>query len=266
MLRKPNEIIINGKSLEKIISEQMLKKQGIPFIDPHLDLSGLDLSYADLKDIDLSYSDLSRTDLRGANLEGTNLEGVDLRYSDLRYSELSSANLSGANISGVELSYSDLSNSCLSDSDLSGSDLRYSDLSGADISGANLKGAELSNSILNKVKYDHRTAFFAMQCPEEGSIVGYKKANDKIVKLLILEDSKRSSATSRKCRCDKAKVLSIESADGKEKFTEAESDFDCNFIYRVGEIVKVDNFCEDRWEECAAGIHFFITKQEAINY
>ena len=221
MLRKPNEIIINGKSLEKIISEQMFKKQGIPFIDPHLDLSGLDLSYADLKDIDLSYSDLSRTDLRGANLEGTNLEGVDLRYSDL---------------------------------------------SGADISGANLKGAELSNSILNKVKYDHRTAFFAMQCPEEGSIVGYKKANDKIVKLLILEDSKRSSATSRKCRCDKAKVLSIESEDGKEKFTEAESDHDSNFIYRVGEIVKVDNFCEDRWEECAAGIHFFITKQEAINY
>ena len=226
MLRKPNKIIINGKSLEKIISEQMLKKQGIPFIDPHLDLSGLDLSYADLKDIDLSYSDLSGSDLSGANLEGTNLEGVDLSGSDLR----------GANLEGV------------------------------DISGANLKGAELSNSILNKVKYDHRTAFFAMQCPEEGSIVGYKKANDKIVKLLILEDSKRSSATNRKCRCDKAKVLSIESADGKEKFTEAESDYDSNFIYRVGEIVKVDNFCEDRWEECAAGIHFFITKQEAINY
>ena len=266
MLRKPSEIIISGKSLEKIISEQMLKKQGIPFIDPHLDLSGLDLSYADLKDVDLSYSGLSRTDLRGANLEGANLEGVDLKYSDLRGANLEGANLSGANLSGVELSNSNLSNSDLSDSNLSGSDLRYSDLGGSDISGANLKGAELSNSILNKVKYDHRTSFFAVQCPEKGSFVGYKKADDKIVKLLILEDAKRSSATSRKCRCDKAKVLSIESLDSKEKFTEVKSDHDSSFIYKVGEIVKVDNFCEDRWQECEAGIHFFITKQEAINY
>ena len=83
---------------------------------------------------------------------------------------------------------------------------------------------------------------------------------------IILEDSKRSSATSRKCRCDKAKVLSIESLDGEEKFTEVESDYDSNFIYKVGEVIEVNNFCEDRWEECAAGIHFFITRQEAIGY
>lgn len=61
-------------------------------------------------------------------------------------------------------------------------------------------------------------------------------------------------------------MLSIESIDGKEKFTEVESNYNSNFIYKVGEIVKVDDFCENRWEECTTGIHFFITKQEAINY
>lgn len=28
----------------------------------------------------------------------------------------------------------------------------------------------------------------------------------------------------------------------------------------------VDNFDENRWNECAAGIHFFITREEAVRY
>ena len=180
---------------------------------------------------------------------------------DLCYTDLKDVNLSYADLCGADLSYTDLRYA-----DLSYADLRYANLLCADLRGTNLCNANLKGAILNEVKYNHETAFFAIQCPEEGSFIGYKKVNNKIVRLLILEDSKRSSATSRKCRCDKAKVLSIESVDGEEMFTEVKSDFDSNFIYKVGEIVKVDNFCEDRWKECAAGIHFFITRQEAINY
>lgn len=33
-----------------------------------------------------------------------------------------------------------------------------------------------------------------------------------------------------------------------------------------GETVVPDSFDEDRWNECSNGIHFFITKQEAIDY
>lgn len=32
------------------------------------------------------------------------------------------------------------------------------------------------------------------------------------------------------------------------------------------EVVKVDDFDKDRWNECAPGIHCFITRQEAVNY
>ena len=42
--------------------------------------------------------------------------------------------------------------------------------------------------------------------------------------------------------------------------------YDKSFIYKVGEIVSVDNFDEDRWNECSAGIHFFTSFQEAAEY
>ena len=86
-----------------------------------------------------------------------------------------------------------------------------------------------------------------------------------IVELEICEDAKRSSATTRKCRCDKAKVLSIVSPDGISA-KKAVSEFDLDFVYRVGEIVSVPDFDDNRWNECAPGIHFFITRQEAVDY
>ena len=166
----------------------------------------------------------------------------------------------------VDLSYADLSDTDLKGADLSYADLRNADLSYADLSNANLSLVNLSLVNLSCAKYNHLTSFFALQCPEEGSFVGYKKCEDKIVKLLITEDSKRSSATSRKCRCSKAKVLSITSLDGKEKFSKVTSNYDKDFVYKVGKIVEVKDFNKDRWNECSTGIHFFITREEAVNY
>ena len=88
-----------------------------------------------------------------------------------------------------------------------------------------------------------------------------------IVKLEILSDAKRSSATTRKCRCSAAKVLSITTLDGRDDGTQfISSGRDSNFVYRVGEIVRVDDFDENRWNECSTGIHFFITRDEAVKY
>ena len=57
-----------------------------------------------------------------------------------------------------------------------------------------------------------------------------------------------------------------EDIDGKEKYTEAVSGRDADFVYKVGEMVSVDDFCKNRWEECAAGIHFFMNRKEAVDY
>lgn len=102
----------------------------------------------------------------------------------------------------------------------------------------------------------------------EESFIGWKKADDGlIVKLLIPEDARRSSATGRKCRCDKAKVLAIENPDGTaSSVTQADSSRDPSFHYTVGKMVEEPDYCTDRFEECAEGIHFFISRQEAVNY
>lgn len=136
----------------------------------------------------------------------------------------------------------------------------------ANLRNANLSSVDLRRVNLTGIKTDIYTIGYNLACPEEGSFIGYKKAGKYIVKLLIMEDSKRNSATTLKCRCDKAKVLDIEKIDTGEKIESTPSDYDINFVYKVGEIVKVDNFDENRWNECASGIHFFMNKQNAIKY
>ena len=147
--------------------------------------------------------------------------------------------------------------------DLCEADLYGADLCEADLRGANLSGAKNINSVLWSIS----TSYYPLQCPEIGSFVGYKKAGDTIIKLEICEDALRSSATSRKCRCSKAKVISFETLDGEPvDLLKVKSDYDPSFVYKIGETVEVDDFDEDRWNECAAGIHFFITRDEAVKY
>ena len=208
---------------------------------------------ADLCDANLRDADLCGADLRNANLCNANLRGADLRGANLR-----GANLCDANLRGANLRYADLR-----DANLCGADLCDANLCGANLRGANLRGAKNTD----KTAWDAYTAFYPLQCPETGSFIGYKKAADKIVMLEICADAKRSSATSRKCRCSKAKVLSITHLDGSDSgLTEVRSNYSKEFVYRVGEIAEVSDFDDDRWNECAAGIHFFITRDEAVKY
>ena len=127
--------------------------------------------------------------------------------------------------------------------------------------------ANLSYANLSYAKQNELTSFLNIACPEEGSFIAYKKANGKIIKLMITEDAKRSSATTLKCRASKAQTISIENIDGTpydQNFVS--SDYDSSFIYRIGEVVEVTTFDEDRWNECAPGIHFFLSKELAKQY
>lgn len=203
-----------------------------------------------------------RAILIGADLAGANLSEAILRQADLRCASLFGAKLFYASLYGADLRGADLSSA-----DLSGANLRGADLSGANLNGANLCSADLISAKLDDVEYNHKTGFFALQCPEEGSFIGYKKACNHIIKLEILPNAKRSSATTRKCRCSSAKVLSITTLDGQDDGTQTvSSDYDNSFEYHVDEIVRVDNFDDNRWRECSRGIHFFMTRDEAVRY
>lgn len=136
----------------------------------------------------------------------------------------------------------------------------------------NFYNAKIVNDIVfNDCYCENSNLFLSLQCPEDGSFIGYKKIKDLkgeyICKLLIPEDAKRSSATTRKCRCSKAKVLEIINIRTHEKVKSVHHYCTYNIIvYSVGEFVYPDSFDENRWNECSHGIHFYITKQEALNH
>lgn len=211
----------------------------------------------------LAGADLRDADLRGANLKFANLEGANLRRADLSEANLMGAYIEGANLRGANLERANLLDTNLERAYLARANLRDASLAGAYIGGANFVEANLRGA--------KNVPFIPMACPDTGAFIGWKKAGGCIVKLFIPEDARRSSATGRKCRCDRAVVLSIEERGGivhdkPEKYFYVASGHDDNFLYRVGETVSVDDFCEDRFIECAPGIHFFINKQEAIDY
>ena len=125
---------------------------------------------------------------------------------------------------------------------------------------ADLRGADLSDA--------KQIPYIPLACPSDGAFIGWKKVGRYLVKLEIPEDAKRSSATTNKCRCDKAKVLDIIFISDNSPLNLQEiTNFNYHkTTYKVGEMVYPDSFDEERWNECSHGIHFFINKQDAINY
>ena len=145
-----------------------------------------------------------------------------------------------------------------------GISLNRASLDGALLDGASLNRASLVGASLVGA-FD--VPYIPLNCPSDGAFIGWKKVSDRLVQLLIPEDAKRSSATTNKCRCSKAKVLSITSLDGERAYESVvNKTYDPHVEYKVGEMVFPDSFDENRWDECSHGIHFFINKQDAINY
>lgn len=188
-------------------------------------------------------------------LEGDSIEAILKKYGT-------------ACLLGAYLRYADLR-----DADLRGADLRGADLFRADLRGANLRGACLCDADLRGANLSELTVAQTSILPDEGDIIGWKKAlaldgAPIIVKLLIPSDAKRSNSTGRKCRANKARILDLQDRQGNSlpPDTTAYSSFDPDFTYKKGETVHVEDFDTNRWNECAPGIHFFITRIEAVKY
>ena len=185
-------------------------------------------------------ANLCGANLREANLGGANLRGANLRGANLRGADMREANLCGANLCGANL--------------------REANLGGANLREANLYGADLRGA--------KNIPFIPLACPERGEFVGFKKIGEYIVELLIPTNAKRCSATTRKCRASYAKVVSLTTLSGEPVKTNSVTNtgYSPNIVYKVGELVYPDAFDDDRWNECSHGIHFFINRQEAVEY
>ena len=276
-MRKPSEVIINGKTLEEILENHLhwLKRDVEGWKEMRANLDGADISNTDLRFANFKYASLNdvnfyKSDLRGANFCKTSLQHTNLSYADFREATLNDAdifnsNLSYADFGNASLVGAHLAHSNLAKADFGGANLCWADLRSCAFYHADLRFCNFINANLRGSKY---VPYIPFQCPSDGAFVGWKKVNNVLIKLEIPADAKRSSATTNKCRCDKAKVLGFYDSLGTEELdmTELVNNKFKKCKYVKGEMVYPDFFDEDRWNECSHGIHFFVNKQDAIDY
>lgn len=208
---------------------------------------------------DLRNTDLSLKTLRGYNLDGANLEGACLCYSNLYGATLTDANLKGADLSYANLATADLNRADLRGAKIIDANLRRADLRIADLRGAHLKGSDLEGADLHHARLD------TIERPRLGMILhapikGYKFCQGSVlVELTIPKGAVVFSINNVKCRTNEAIVTKIHGAD------RAYSTFK-QFSYYVGDRINIKNFNFEYNNECAEGIHFFKTLEEANDY
>ena len=155
------------------------------------------------------------------------------------------ANLAGANLADANLAGANLARANLADANLARADLARANLARANLAGANLAGAK-------NIKLP------PFQIPQEGELIVWKKlAGGKLCKLRIPPDARRTaSVVGRKCRAEFAEVLE---GSGRSWRTDGDHVID----YSPGATVRPDSYDDNPLVECAPGIHFFLTKEEA---
>jgi len=253
----------NGENGETILFETDAENIGAAVeaaIAAKINLSDVNLSGAYLSRANLSDADLSGANLSDANLSGADLSRANLSDADLSRADLSRANLSGADLSRAYLSGADLSGANLSGANLSGAYLSRAYLSGAYLSDADLSGAYLSDANLSRAylsRADLKILLSVRTILPEGDLIGWKKLQSGVIcKLQIPAKALRvGGLIGRKCRAEFAVVLEGEG-----------SGLQNGHVYKVGETVKPDKYDPNPFVECSNGIHFFITKQEAMDY
>ncbi|MBQ6621816.1 MAG: pentapeptide repeat-containing protein [Mogibacterium sp.] len=213
-----------------------------------------DFRYTKFRELDLSGWDLRDLDLRRATFEGCDLRGTDFSCSWMDHVAFYDNDLRGMKLRNCRAR---------------GCSYRFQDMEGIDFSGANIYASVLEDAInQDKVIIDDETKWYRMSCPETGPFVAWKCCTDlRVVMLLVPAEAKRCMATLESGRVSKAKVLSIKSIDETQSFTWAQSTVDPDFYYEVGKWLEPANgFQEDRWKDSSQGIHFFLERQQCVDY
>lgn len=211
------------------------------------DFSGMDLRYVIFAEANLRRAIFNEADLSHAVFREANLESVMAQHAICVHADFRRANMHNAYFAEAEF--------------------KGSDMSGANVYSAYFGGAG-------------NVPYIPMACPEEGAFIGYRKAlTGYILVLDIPEDARRDSGTTRKCRCDKARVLRIENLDRtpadivsvacsfrNDKYDIAEGKgLYYTVAVKTGDTVMAMKYSDDRWSRFNGGIDFYINRQDAVD-
>lgn len=204
-------------------------------------------------------------------IEGTTFNNCVLCDANFDCAFITQCCFLNVNLFESSMMHSQMLETMFSCSDLTSIDFTFCDMVHCSAEKSNFSGSRIGDNNFKEIHASNRTAFYDICCPEEGAFVGFKKARcygaEVIVKLLITENAKRGSACSRKCRASEVKVLGIYDLDRNElPNVVASSYWKYGFHYKVGETISIEDFDENRWNECSTGIHFFLTFDEAARF
>lgn len=260
---------ITQEEFDKMINEY--KKWNKKYLFYSYNYKQLYLNKYNLSNIKIKNKDLRYVIFSGCLLDNVVFKNCNLKNADIRYSKFINTNFVNCDFKNVNVKCSKIINTNFMNCNFSNGkffdDCKFinSNLSTCNIKNADFDDSAFTNTIMPN---------YPMTCPEKGSFIGYKKVCDinsykrYILKLEIPEDARRSSATNNKCRCDKVKVLEIQNLNGSiaKNIIKARSIYNNEFIYKLNKITREPKFNTCRWNECAAGIHFFVNRKDAVNY
>ena len=206
--------------------------------------------------------------IKDTDLEGYNLTNITFNLCSFENCNLAGADFSGSSISGTLFRECPMHACRFVNTNMTEAIFRDIDLSDSDLSGANLYAAVLEDANLDGIIVDENTKWYKQVPPEDGAFIAWKCCSElRVVQLLVPRDARRVSATRETCRCDKAKVLSIKSIDETISYDWAQSTVDPDFYYERGKWVEPANgFEPDRWKDSSRGIHFFMEREQRIEY
>lgn len=228
------------------------------FIEELKLFSNADFSFANFRtanfiDANFSSANFSDADFSNANFRNVDFSNTNFKTANFRYANFINADFINAYFSSANFRTTNFSSTNFSDADFRIANFRTTNFNNADLSNANFSNVIFNQRIL----------------PDEGSIIGWKKAQLKIIKLKVI-DCKNAvgGLVGRKCRTKSVEVLEFQELDGTiiTDITELSSDYNNKFKYKIGEIITVEDWNDKPYLECEKGIHFFITRDEAVRY
>lgn len=221
--------------------------------------------------VDFSYVDFYKQDVSGVDFHGANLFSANFREATAMTCNFREATLNNSSFERAVANESDFYGASMRMASFLDAKLRKTNFAYADFGHANLLGADFYKSTLCGAAFgDTKNMPYVPTWLPVESFIGWVKIigedESYIVKIKILNDSQRTRGVGDICRCDKALVLEIQDLEGNKLDIEEIEYHDKwgTLVFHVWEVTESEEWYPGRWNDCKAGITFFIDRQSAV--